>query len=268
MPPPGSPTVVRVPVLPNVTWAPGTPIEVGTPRLPKFTRRPGRRLIERRRRKLIESLSAHGCGNDVVTARKDSVVLDSGFAWFVAILDAGHEHDGDSGLRAGSGFAIGAASGESIEVGMRKGTTGVGPAKVKAARDISGLTQADAAALVHTSISNWRNWEQGRYLMILAHYELFLLKTGQLTLGETVCGEAPVLDTTDSMGARIRALREAKNLTQADLAMAAGVTKAAISAWETGYSANIKLATLLRVLDVLGASKVEDLIYGEHGLKR
>jgi len=34
--------VVRVPVLPNVTWAPRMPMEVEIPRLPRFMRMPGK----------------------------------------------------------------------------------------------------------------------------------------------------------------------------------------------------------------------------------
>jgi transcriptional regulator with XRE-family HTH domain len=64
------------------------------------------------------------------------------------------------------------------------------------------------------------------------------------------------------MGTRIRALREARELTQTDLAVAVGVTKTAVSAWETGHAVNIRLQTFLRVLEVLGVSKPEDLIWG------
>jgi len=59
-------------------------------------------------------LSAHTSEDDVAAARNESLALDSGFAWFVAIRDTGHEHGGDSGLTAGTGLAIGAASGEVI----------------------------------------------------------------------------------------------------------------------------------------------------------
>ena len=76
----------------------------------------------------------------------------------------------------------GAALEEIIEVAMRKKTIEIRPEKVKAARAASGLTQAEAAPLVYTSVSNWRNWEQGRNVMARAIYELFLLKTGQISL--------------------------------------------------------------------------------------
>jgi len=74
-------------------------------------------------------------------------------------------------------------------VGMTIADGGIGPDEVKAARTASGLTQAEAAAVVYTSINNWQNWEQGRYFMVPAVYELFLLKTGQFTLREMVPGE-------------------------------------------------------------------------------
>jgi transcriptional regulator with XRE-family HTH domain len=66
----------------------------------------------------------------------------------------------------------------------------------------------------------------------------------------------------ETMGTRIRTLREAKGLTQAQLAEKVGVTKGAVSAWETGYAKNLRLQTFLRLLDVLGVSKPEYLIWG------
>jgi transcriptional regulator with XRE-family HTH domain len=47
-----------------------------------------------------------------------------------------------------------------------------------------------------------------------------------------------------------------------DLATALGVTQAAVSAWETGNSSNLKLRTFLRILDVLGVVEPEYLIRG------
>jgi len=69
---------------------------------------------------------------------------------------------------------------------MANNETGIGPEEVRAARAACGLTQAEAAPLVHTAIDNWQNWEQGRYFMSPALYELFLIKTGQFTLREIV----------------------------------------------------------------------------------
>jgi DNA-binding transcriptional regulator YiaG len=66
----------------------------------------------------------------------------------------------------------------------------------------------------------------------------------------------------ESLGTRIRTLREAGGLTQMDLALAIGVTQAAVSAWEAGNSLNLKLQTFLRILDVLGVAEPEYLIRG------
>jgi len=66
----------------------------------------------------------------------------------------------------------------------------------------------------------------------------------------------------ESVGTRIRTLRKAGGLTQMDLALAIGVTLAAVSAWETGNSSNLKLQTFLRILDVLAVAEPEYLIRG------
>ena len=66
----------------------------------------------------------------------------------------------------------------------------------------------------------------------------------------------------ETLGTRIRTLREAGGLTQMDLAMAMGVTQVAVSAWETGNSLNLKLQTFLNILDVLGVAEPEYLIRG------
>jgi DNA-binding transcriptional regulator YiaG len=66
----------------------------------------------------------------------------------------------------------------------------------------------------------------------------------------------------ESLGIRIRTLREAGGLTQLDLATAIGVSQAAVSSWETGNSLNLKLQTFLRILDVLGVAEPEYLIRG------
>ena len=47
-----------------------------------------------------------------------------------------------------------------------------------------------------------------------------------------------------------------------DLALAIGVTEAAVSEWETGNSLNLKLQTFLHILDVLGVAEPEYLIRG------
>lgn len=75
-------------------------------------------------------------------------------------------------------------------------------------------------------------------------------------------GRSAQLVINESLGTRIRTLREAGGLTQMDLALAIGVTQAAVSAWEAGNSLNLKLQTFLRILDVLGVAEPEYLIRG------
>lgn len=54
------------------------------------------------------------------------------------------------------------------------------PESIRAARTVAGLTQAEAAAVVHRpSYRTWQDWERGRARMPLDAWELFLLKTGQ-----------------------------------------------------------------------------------------
>lgn len=55
-----------------------------------------------------------------------------------------------------------------------------------------------------------------------------------------------------TMGDRIRQLRQAKALSQSQLAERVGVTAGAISHWESGLTKNIKLGTFLALCDELG----------------
>lgn len=51
------------------------------------------------------------------------------------------------------------------------------PDQLRATRAATGLTQAAAAELVHTTGRVWRQWEAGDRAMHPAFYELFQLKT-------------------------------------------------------------------------------------------
>lgn len=66
----------------------------------------------------------------------------------------------------------------------------------------------------------------------------------------------------ETMGERIRQLRKARGLTQEGLAKLTGVTKGAVSQWEDGSTKNLKLATFLRVCEVL-VTDPEYLIWGD-----
>ncbi len=53
------------------------------------------------------------------------------------------------------------------------------PDQLRTARRAAGMTQAQAAALVHlTAGSRWAEYEQGKRNIDLARWELFLLKAG------------------------------------------------------------------------------------------
>ena len=52
-------------------------------------------------------------------------------------------------------------------------------AQISAARERAGLSQQQAAALVHVDIRSWRRWELAERGVNMAAWELFLLKAGQ-----------------------------------------------------------------------------------------
>ncbi len=54
------------------------------------------------------------------------------------------------------------------------------PADIRAARIVSGLTQTQAAALVHCACRSWQQWEAGSRVMSAGLWELWQLKTGGL----------------------------------------------------------------------------------------
>lgn len=56
------------------------------------------------------------------------------------------------------------------------------PASITAAREAAGMTQARAAAIVHSNLRSWQKWEGGERSMHPAVFELFMLKTGQAEL--------------------------------------------------------------------------------------
>lgn len=53
------------------------------------------------------------------------------------------------------------------------------PEKIKAARVAAGLTQAQAAALVHCGTTTWQGWELGTRKMHPAFWALFKIKVGK-----------------------------------------------------------------------------------------
>ena len=65
----------------------------------------------------------------------------------------------------------------------------------------------------------------------------------------------------ETMGDRIRMLRESKGLSQEQLAQQLGISKGAVSQWELGYTKNIKNVLFLALVQILGTSQ-EFLLFG------
>jgi transcriptional regulator with XRE-family HTH domain len=70
----------------------------------------------------------------------------------------------------------------------------------------------------------------------------------------------------ETVGARIRAARLERGLTQAGLAAAVGVTRSAVAQWETERAGQIR-GNLSRIAAVLGVS-VEHLLHGARAAAR
>ena len=69
------------------------------------------------------------------------------------------------------------------------------------------------------------------------------------------------------IGAKIKAARIAKNMTQEELGEILGVQKSAVAKYENGRVVNIKRSTLKKISDVLDIPPFE-LIYNENEEKR
>lgn len=51
------------------------------------------------------------------------------------------------------------------------------PAEIRAARESAGLSQKDAAALIHSTWRTWQDWEAGKARMHPGLWELFRIKS-------------------------------------------------------------------------------------------
>jgi transcriptional regulator with XRE-family HTH domain len=72
-----------------------------------------------------------------------------------------------------------------------------------------------------------------------------------LQVKDAVPESAYAFENMETMGDRIRQLREGHRLTQTQLGQLCGVTKSAVSQWENGPTKNLKLDPFLRMLEVL-----------------
>ena len=75
--------------------------------------------------------------------------------------------------------------------------------------------------------------------------------------------ERPLRDNevVETMGDRIRTLRQARGLTQERLGRLCGVSKVAVSLWESGATKNLKLQPFLAACEALGTDP-HFLIFG------
>ena len=71
----------------------------------------------------------------------------------------------------------------------------------------------------------------------------------------------PTTTPTTTPGARLRAARRERGLTQEGLAAELGVSRSAVAQWETDRAGQIR-GNLLRIADVLGVS-LEYLLHGD-----
>ena len=55
--------------------------------------------------------------------------------------------------------------------------TSPSPEAIRAARAAAGLTQTQAAALIHCTLRGWQEWEAGNRRMHPGLWELFRIKT-------------------------------------------------------------------------------------------
>ncbi len=65
----------------------------------------------------------------------------------------------------------------------------------------------------------------------------------------------------ESMGSRIKTLREARGMSQSELAKIVGVSRGGVAQWELGIVTNIRLQAFIKLCDTLGTDP-QYLIYG------
>lgn len=58
------------------------------------------------------------------------------------------------------------------------------PAEIRRIRELSSLTQTQAASLVHTTCRVWQQWEAGDRKMHPAFWELFRLKLSMIGIAK------------------------------------------------------------------------------------
>jgi DNA-binding XRE family transcriptional regulator len=121
-----------------------------------------------------------------------------------------------------------------------------------------------SSPLVHSDLA-YLDCSSGSGLCFEVLNDITFEHTPMLTMAYKECKDDlhhyPYADGMETMGQRIRLLRQARGLTQQQLGDHLGVSKVAVSQWETGSTENIRLKTFLALVDLLG-TKPEYLIFG------
>jgi len=60
---------------------------------------------------------------------------------------------------------------------FRKMTCNPSPLEIRQARELAGLSQTAAAALISSTLRTWQDWEAGKARMHPGLWELFRIKT-------------------------------------------------------------------------------------------
>ena len=82
-------------------------------------------------------------------------------------------------------------------------TTQPTPTQIKDARQAAGLTQTQAAGIIYKKVLAWQRYESGDRAMDAALYELFLIKTGQIDIGQfTKLERGRAVDIASSLNRR------------------------------------------------------------------
>lgn len=84
----------------------------------------------------------------------------------------------------------------------------------------------------------------------------------ELNFKDTGEARAYALHGMETMGQRIKQMREARNWTQTQLAELVGVTVSAVSQWELDQTENVKLLPFLRLAKLFGTDP-HYLVFGQ-----
>jgi DNA-binding Xre family transcriptional regulator len=95
------------------------------------------------------------------------------------------------------------------------------------------------------------SWVEECQYVFLEHAVDYTMLNGNTTYAQ---GNPTYHVPMETMGERIRTLRQARGLSQSQLAERLGITTGAVSHWESGNTQNIKILTFLQLCSELGTT--------------